>query len=488
MSAYSFPILSNDEIRSCLKELKIDLSERDLLRPTHESLRHVYESAFELFFNVNLDEEEAFQPDPEIAEEVGMEFPELYEDAIPNVLFLSRLQELMIRIGVEDFSFKDVWKPEYTRTRRNMSALINFAKFREEQLIEFADIINECAEEEEKLRAAKREHERLRLEVEEAERRKEMGEDGEEDEEELRQLERENRMLEEEIAEQERMIARQEREIAEEEERATRTQEELEKVERDLAEAEKKNKELKKKMEEERKNSKGMDPALQEAMELMKIEEEKVAKLEEKVKEMEEDKRVMDEISERLREANDVMEKILEEQEKQDKLKETLEETKSKIAENEEETWKLDAKLEQLKRQEQTLNERMQRLKAQGELKEQAARAALKSAEEALEAEKTRADSNKAKNEEEEREILAIKKNMNRVREEHVREMDALGKKFLELRQTVRKYHGVLFEAMSQVDDEIYQLDENGNTPGAGDTPMSEMSSPGGLSPAGFNI
>jgi len=52
----------------------------------------------------------------------------------------------------------------------------------------------------------------------------------------------------------------------------------------------------------------------------------------------------------------------------------------------------------------------------------------------------------------------------------------------------VRKYHGVLFEAMSQVDDEIYQLDENGNTPGAGDTPMSEMSSPGGLSPAGFNI
>jgi kinetochore protein Nuf2 len=181
------------------------------------------------------------------------------------------------------------------------------------------------------------------------------------------------------------------------------------------------------------------------------------------------------------------MEKILEEQEKHDKMKEALEESKSKIAENEEETWKLDAKLEQLKRQEQTLNERMQRLKAQGELKEQAARAALKSAEEALEAEKARADSNKAKNEEEEREILALKKSMNRVREEHVREMEALGKKFLELRQTVRKYHGVLFEAMSQVDDEIYQLDENGNS-GPGDTPMSEMSSPGGLSPAGFNI
>ena len=81
-----------------------------------------------------------------------------------------------------------------------------------------------------------------------------------------------------------------------------------------------------------------------------------MAKLEEKVKEMEEDRRVMENIGERLREANDVMEKILEEQEKHDKMKEALEESKSKIAENEDETWKLDAKLEQLKRQEQTLN------------------------------------------------------------------------------------------------------------------------------------
>ena len=302
-TTYSFPILTNDEIRSCLKELKIELSERDLLRPTHESLRHVYESAYELFFNVNLDEDETFQPDPEIAEEVGMEFPELYEDAIPNVLFLSRLQELMLKIGVEDFSFKDVWKPEYTRTRRNMSALINFAKFREEQLIEFADIINECAEEEEKLREAKREHERLRAEVEQAEKRKATEEYREEDEEELRQLERENRVLEEEIAEQERVLARQEREIAEEEEHAMREREQLEKLEEELAKAEKTNKELKEKMEEERKNSIGMDPELHKAMEQMKIEEDKVAKLEEKVKEMEEDRRVMENIGERLREA-----------------------------------------------------------------------------------------------------------------------------------------------------------------------------------------
>ena len=69
-----------------------------------------------------------------------------------------------------------------------MSALINFAKFREEQLIEFADIINECAREEEKLKELKREYERLREEVYEAEQR---GTRETEDPEELERLERE---------------------------------------------------------------------------------------------------------------------------------------------------------------------------------------------------------------------------------------------------------------------------------------------------------
>ena len=214
-------------------------------------------------------------------------------------------------------------------------------------------------------------------------------------------------------------------------------------------------------------------------MRKMKVEEDKVSKLEGKVREMEEDQKVCEELSEQLKYANEIMAKIIEEQEVQEKLKLKIDESKRLIAENEEETWKLDAKLEQLKRQEQTLNERMQRLKAQGELKEQAARAALKSAEEALEAEKARAGSNKMKNEEEEREIQMIKKNMAKIREDHVREMESLAKKFTELRQTVRKYHGVLFEAMSKVDEEIHNIDQN-----QAETPMSEMDSPSpGTSP-----
>jgi kinetochore protein Nuf2 len=40
----------------------------------------------------------------------------------------------MIVVGIEDFSFRDLVKPEPARVRRIMSAIINFVKFREERM------------------------------------------------------------------------------------------------------------------------------------------------------------------------------------------------------------------------------------------------------------------------------------------------------------------------------------------------------------------
>ena len=42
MTTYSFPILGNSEILSCLRELDVPLTESDLLRPAHETLRPCY--------------------------------------------------------------------------------------------------------------------------------------------------------------------------------------------------------------------------------------------------------------------------------------------------------------------------------------------------------------------------------------------------------------------------------------------------------------
>lgn len=43
-------------------------------------------------------------------------------------------------VGIHDFNMKDILKPEYVRFRVLLSAVINFAKFREEQLGVFEDL------------------------------------------------------------------------------------------------------------------------------------------------------------------------------------------------------------------------------------------------------------------------------------------------------------------------------------------------------------
>lgn len=52
----------------------------------------------------------------------------------------------MVEIGVEDFGMKDLIRPEPARLRIILSAIINFAKFREEQL-GLLDELNRKAEE-----------------------------------------------------------------------------------------------------------------------------------------------------------------------------------------------------------------------------------------------------------------------------------------------------------------------------------------------------
>jgi len=45
----------------------------------------------------------------------------------------------MLEVGIDDFSLKDLIRPEAPRLRIILSAIINFAKFREEQLGVFED-------------------------------------------------------------------------------------------------------------------------------------------------------------------------------------------------------------------------------------------------------------------------------------------------------------------------------------------------------------
>lgn len=72
-----------------------------------------------------------------------MEFPELHDESIPVVAFIRHLTRLLNASGVREFGLRDLHKPEAPRLKRNLSAIINFAKFREEKLEAYTSLTEE---------------------------------------------------------------------------------------------------------------------------------------------------------------------------------------------------------------------------------------------------------------------------------------------------------------------------------------------------------
>ncbi|CAG9462385.1 unnamed protein product [Pedinophyceae sp. YPF-701] len=144
---YSFPLLDAKEILGCLAELDINLSPENLEKPSYETLKPMYEQLVMLLVGVTREELQQ----PVFAAIDAFEFPELHDESIPVMAFGRALQKLMFAAGAHDFSLKDVYKATRERTVRNLSAIINFGKYREERLQTF-----QAFQEEADARAAQR--------------------------------------------------------------------------------------------------------------------------------------------------------------------------------------------------------------------------------------------------------------------------------------------------------------------------------------------
>lgn len=161
MSQYSFPILQNKEIVVVLNELSIETVEDDLVNPTSGKVQLIYQQLIELLLNQR--REDWLQP--QFAGMAELEFPELHDESVSTAAFLRACQRLLTTCGISDFSLQDLIKPEYKRVRRNISAVINFAKFREERLNKYVEFRQETDGLAAKKLALEQENERLLAEV-----------------------------------------------------------------------------------------------------------------------------------------------------------------------------------------------------------------------------------------------------------------------------------------------------------------------------------
>lgn len=134
----TFPTLKINDILQCMSELQVSLAEEELANPAahKDAVRRVFEQLVELCTGTSREEMNQMPFD---ATQM-LEYASLHEDSIPHLAFLRASQKMMAACGVHDFTVKDFVNPEAKRFRRQLSGVINFAKFREEQLATFTEL------------------------------------------------------------------------------------------------------------------------------------------------------------------------------------------------------------------------------------------------------------------------------------------------------------------------------------------------------------
>ncbi|CAI5725010.1 unnamed protein product [Peronospora effusa] len=158
---YSFPLLKPREIFACLREMRVHVSEEDIRACDAGAVRTVLEAFIETTMGVTR-EDMAQIAFPGLS---TLSFPEIHAESIPELVFYRKAQQLLAACGVDDFGLRDVLHPTPKRVRRQLSALINFAKFREERLAAFSDITGHTDEMLEKTKALREENAVLKREL-----------------------------------------------------------------------------------------------------------------------------------------------------------------------------------------------------------------------------------------------------------------------------------------------------------------------------------
>ncbi|KAG0360846.1 Nuf2 family-domain-containing protein [Gamsiella multidivaricata] len=159
---YHFPLLKPQAIVSCLADVQVSCTEEELARPTQQKMMQIYETFLDIVTgrkrdDMTLDNLQSMNVSPH---------PEYIYDGVRFYIFLNQLTSMMRDVGITDFTSRDLTRPEAERVRRILSAVINFAKFKEDrqgvfyQELRTSDSILEIIAERD------REHEILKAELE----------------------------------------------------------------------------------------------------------------------------------------------------------------------------------------------------------------------------------------------------------------------------------------------------------------------------------
>lgn len=140
---------------------KRPITRETIRNPTPESARAVFQFFIEHIYG--LGEEDMRQPSFGCLD--GLAYPELHDESIPILHFLRSCQKMFAAAQYHDFRLRDITQPVAGRFHWQLSALINYAKFRENRLRIFAEMATSGEELREQHAQLSKQHEDLKKQV-----------------------------------------------------------------------------------------------------------------------------------------------------------------------------------------------------------------------------------------------------------------------------------------------------------------------------------
>ncbi|AQZ11521.1 NUF2 (YOL069W) [Zygosaccharomyces parabailii] len=138
MSDDIFPLLDISELAICLQSCDFSLAtEENIAKPTSMYVVTLYKQIIDSFMGISADALIS------VGREGEEEEAAIYNDTL-QVLVLNKICfKFFQNIGVSDFNMLDLYKPDPLRTRRLLSAVVNYARFREERMFDCNKFISQ---------------------------------------------------------------------------------------------------------------------------------------------------------------------------------------------------------------------------------------------------------------------------------------------------------------------------------------------------------
>lgn len=219
----AFPLLDIKEITKCLQSCDFAVNEELILKPTSTYIRSLFEQFLDTFVgisaetlqgriktikknsdknSVNQDEyqiEKKETQNGQVADRMNIEEEEDLSFALNLILLYKAARDFFQGCGVDDLTLMDIVRPEYSRIRRILSAVVNFARFREEHSAECETLVLESESSLEKLRNIQINNENLANQLKDLKLKIEKEKDGKKNKSTLKQVNSYNLKLENEL-------------------------------------------------------------------------------------------------------------------------------------------------------------------------------------------------------------------------------------------------------------------------------------------------